>query len=188
MTVSTKGANAPLIGVDGAPSRVVLVGVNWANAQLDVDLCGLMCDENQQVLSDAHFLFWSNPLSPEGVAMLRTLPPGSPSPVADRAQLVVNVGECEPRVAKILITMSTQVPGKTIADAGRTQFRVVDLDSPQPSDVMTYVNTEGYSSERCVIAVELYRRGGGWKARIVDQGYADGLAALARHHNVSVED
>ncbi|MFF4214204.1 TerD family protein [Streptomyces sp. NPDC001796] len=51
---------------------------------------------------------------------------------------------------------------------------VTGLDGSQ---VASYSIT-GLDSESAVIALELYRRQGGWKVRAVGQGYAGGLAAL----------
>lgn len=42
--------------------------------------------------------------------------------------------------------------------------------------------------ETAAIAVELYRRDGGWKLRAVGQGYNGGLGALARDFGVTVDD
>ncbi|MFE3546322.1 TerD family protein [Nocardia sp. NPDC059177] len=41
---------------------------------------------------------------------------------------------------------------------------------------------DGLSSESAVLAVELYRRQGGWKVRAVGSGYAGGFGALAADH------
>jgi uncharacterized protein YkwD len=39
-----------------------------------------------------------------------------------------------------------------------------------------------------LVVAEIYRRAGSWKLRCVGQGYADGLAGLARDYGVDVED
>ncbi len=39
-----------------------------------------------------------------------------------------------------------------------------------------------------LLLVEFYRRGEGWKVRALGQGYADGLAGLARDFGVEVTD
>lgn len=37
------------------------------------------------------------------------------------------------------------------------------------------------------VAIELYRRAGGWKARAVGQGYDTGLAGLATDYGINIE-
>lgn len=54
--------------------------------------------------------------------------------------------------------------------------------------VVAQLDLTGAGSEPALIAAEVYRRGDGWKARCVGQGWDEGLAALARHFGISVED
>lgn len=89
-----KGANASLAGANGEPRRL-LVGVSWANAAADVDLCALMCTEERKVVTDQHFLFWDNPMSPALDTFLAAVPQASPAPGADRAQMLVDLAEIE---------------------------------------------------------------------------------------------
>jgi stress response protein SCP2 len=42
------------------------------------------------------------------------------------------------------------------------------------------------TTESAVIAVEVYRRAGGWRLRGVGQGWTDGLAGLARDYGIEV--
>ncbi|MEU3061325.1 TerD family protein [Streptomyces subrutilus] len=53
----------------------------------------------------------------------------------------------------------------------------VALADPQGAETVGYTLT-GLDAETAVVALELYRRQGGWKVRAVGQGYADGLGAL----------
>ncbi|MGW0931383.1 TerD family protein [Streptomyces sp. NPDC002644] len=46
----------------------------------------------------------------------------------------------------------------------------------------------GLDSECAVVALELYRRQGGWKVRAVGQGYAAGLEALLADHGLTAAD
>ncbi|MCZ9338604.1 TerD family protein, partial [Streptomyces sp. TRM76130] len=43
-------------------------------------------------------------------------------------------------------------------------------------------------AETALVIVEVYLRGGVWKARAVGQGYANGLAGIATDFGVSVEE
>lgn len=43
-------------------------------------------------------------------------------------------------------------------------------------------------TETVAVVVEVYRRGAGWRVRAVGQGYADGLAGLARDYGVDVAE
>ncbi|MEU6160450.1 TerD family protein [Streptomyces sp. NPDC047130] len=55
------------------------------------------------------------------------------------------------------------------------------------SPLVSYTIT-GLDSECAVVALELYRRQGGWKVRAVGQGYAAGLEALLADHGLTAAD
>lgn len=186
-TALVKGANATLRRTDGTTCTTVLVGVTWQNVAADIDVCALICASDGAVLSDQHFLFWDSPASPAADAVLRSAPLGGPSPVVDRAQLILDLSILEPAAERVLLSISTLVAGQALASAGAVGIRVVDLESEGAPELFTYVNPVGYTTEQCAVAAEVYQRRGEWKLRIVDQGYAEGLAALAREHSVNVE-
>ncbi|MEV6739803.1 TerD family protein [Streptomyces sp. NPDC051104] len=75
----------------------------------------------------------------------------------------------------VLLALPTGIGGPVRFGAvAAPSVAVTGLDGSQ---VATYSIT-GLDSESAVIALELYRRQGGWKVRAVGQGYAGGLAAL----------
>jgi stress response protein SCP2 len=43
-------------------------------------------------------------------------------------------------------------------------------------------------TETALMMLEVYRRNGDWKIRVIGQGFEGGLAPLARHHGVEVDD
>ncbi|MGR6969758.1 TerD family protein [Streptomyces cynarae] len=75
----------------------------------------------------------------------------------------------------VLLALPTGIGGPVrFGAAAAPSVAVTGLDGSQ---VATYCIT-GLDSESAVIALEIYRRQGGWKVRAVGQGYAGGLAAL----------
>ncbi|MFE9095041.1 TerD family protein [Streptomyces sp. NPDC007264] len=75
----------------------------------------------------------------------------------------------------VLLALPTGIGGPVRFGALAAPFvAVTGLDG---SEVASYTVT-GLDAESAVIALELYRRQGGWKVRAVGQGYAGGLAAL----------
>lgn len=187
MSGLVKGANAALRTASGLPCGTILVGVTWRNNAADVDACAFLCDAQGAVLSDEHFLYWNAPMSPTNDAALRSAPVGGPSGVVDRAQLVMDLTRLDARVERVVLSLSTLAPGQSLAVAGPTELRLIDLETEGAGELYTYVNSAGYVAEQCVVIAEIYRRAGEWKVRVVDQGYAEGLAALARQHAVNVE-
>lgn len=70
-------------------------------------------------------------------------------------------------------TVFTRAPHLTVTQSG--------------ARVATFLAPDFTSGETVVVVAEIYRRGGGWKARAVGQGYASGLAGLATDYGVDVE-
>lgn len=180
-----KGANAPLRRLDGSAITRLLVGISWANVQADVDLCALLCDDQRKVLSDEHFLFWHNQRSPALDAFLLVCPPGGPSSQPDRAQLVINLEAVEPSIQRVFVSLSTIAEGASLTGLAPVTVRAVDLGDG--TEAFRYSNRDGYTQETCVVMAEVYRHKGDWKFRVVDQGYANGLAALGREYGVEIE-
>ena len=54
------------------------------------------------------------------------------------------------------------------------------------AELARYDLTEDASTETAMIFGEVYRNNGEWKFRAVGQGYADGLAGIARDFGVNV--
>jgi tellurium resistance protein TerD len=178
-----KGGNTVLTS-GGHQPRAVSVGVRWANSSADIDLCALLCAHDRKVVSDLHFLFWDNPQSPQLDAFVLGVRPGQPSPREDRAQCLLNLEALPSQTTNVFVSLSTIVEGASLVDLGQVELRVVDVDT---GEVITrYTRPSGYAEETCVVLAEVYRHKGAWKLRIIDQGYAGGLAALGRDYGVDI--
>jgi len=62
--------------------------------------------------------------------------------------------------------------------------RIVNKDSN--NEVARYDLSEDASVETAMIFGEIYRHSGEWKFKAVGQGYAGGLAALARQYGINI--
>lgn len=184
MTTLAKGANTVLTSAAGPPVGSALVGVTWPNAAADLDLVALVCGPDRRVLGDDHFLFWDQPTSPAKETFLRSVPPGAVSPSVDRAQLLINLDLVGPAVECVYIALANIADGGNLAQCGGFSVRFVDL--ADGTTLVDYTNPGTYTTESCLILVELYRYQGQWKLRAVDQGYAGGLAAFGRDHGVDI--
>ncbi|MGW0873347.1 CAP domain-containing protein [Streptomyces sp. NPDC002740] len=132
------------------------------------DVCALVTDDSGKVRGDADFVFYNQPTAPG--ARLRgdtlTLEPDRLRAGATRVTVVVGAAEPGTPLARL------PLPTLQVADA---PGRVLARFTPPP--------TQG---ETVLLLAEFYRRGGGWKLRALGQGYADGLAGLARDFGVEV--
>ena len=63
-------------------------------------------------------------------------------------------------------------------------IRVVDRSNGK--ELARYDLSEDASTETAMVFGELYRNGAEWKFRAIGQGYASGLAGIARDYGVNV--
>ncbi|MEU1995094.1 VWA domain-containing protein [Nocardia gamkensis] len=148
----------------------VLVSVRTEAA---VDVSALLVTEAGRVRSDADFVFFNQPSAP-GVLL------GQGTPGA----LSVSLSDLPVDIAQVRAVLTLDDPAQTFGGFAPPVATVADA----AGNVLYEYRIEGLGSESVVIALELYRRQGGWKVRAVGQGYAGGFAALVTDHGVSVDD
>ncbi len=160
-----KGANTRLHG------QALQVALHASLAAGEIELCALLLGPDRRVRSDADFVFFNQPRS--GCGSTRRL-----SPTSLRIELTDVPGD----VIAVLLTANVDdaIDG-SLADRGGGAITIADASTTVRHQL------DGLTTERCVIAAEVYRRDGGWKVRAVSQGYDD-LAQLATVHGIQVDD
>ncbi|GLW48955.1 hypothetical protein Stsp02_46160 [Streptomyces sp. NBRC 14336] len=134
------------------------------------DVSALITDDGGKVGGDADFVFYNQPSVPGARLHGDTLTVDPARLRAGATRVTVVISPAEPGTALGTLPAPTlQVTGS----GGRTLAR---FTPPRPRQ------------ETVLLLAELYRRGGGWKLRALGQGYADGLAGLARDFGVDVVD
>ncbi|MFI9169517.1 CAP domain-containing protein [Streptomyces lincolnensis] len=134
------------------------------------DVSALITDENGKVRGDADFVFYNQPDAPGARLHGDTL---TVDPVRLRtgaARVTVVVSPADPT------TPLGRLPAPTLHVTGAGGRTLARFAPPRPRQ------------ETVLLLVEIYRRGDGWKLRALGQGYADGLAGLARDFGVEVLD
>ncbi|MGW7265015.1 CAP domain-containing protein [Streptomyces sp. NPDC054842] len=134
------------------------------------DISALVTDDGGKVRSDGDFVFYNQPGAP-GVRLTGeglTVDPAGLRPGACRVCVVV--GPADPD------TPLGQLPVPVLHVSGPGGRVLVRFAPPRPG------------SESVLLIAEIYRRGTGWKLRALGQGYADGLAGVARDFGVDVVD
>ncbi|GAA1527863.1 calcium homeostasis/redox stress adaptation protein [Dactylosporangium maewongense] len=186
----TKGGNVSL--TKQAPNlRAVMIGLGWderatTGAEFDLDASALMLGENGKILSDQHFVFFNNLKSPEG-SVEHTGDNLTGGGDGDDEKILVDLAAVPAQCHKIVFPVSIyEAPqrGQSFGQVRNAFIRVVNQDGG--AELTRYDLTEDASSETAMIFGELYRHGGEWKFRAVGQGYASGLAGIARDFGVNV--
>ncbi|WP_170837734.1 TerD family protein [Streptomyces sp. TP-A0874] len=163
----TPGSNIPL----SVPRVTVDV-----SAPVPLDVSGLLLGASGKVRSDDDFVFYNQPTGP-GVSHRAGGGAGPDSITVDTAAVPADI-------EKIVVTASLDAPGATFAGTEPT----ATLRSADDGSVLATFTPPQLGSETALLVMEVYRRGGAWKARAVGQGYANGLSGIATDFGVTVEE
>ncbi|QOV41292.1 TerD family protein [Streptomyces ferrugineus] len=132
------------------------------------DVSALITDDGGKVKGDADFVFYNQPSAPGARLQGDTLTVDPPRLRAGATRVTVVVSPADPGTALGRLP----APVLQVTDPGGRQL--ARFAPPRPRQ------------ETVLLLAELYRRGGSWKVRALGQGYADGLAGLARDFGVDV--
>ncbi|MFJ4579922.1 TerD family protein [Streptomyces echinatus] len=163
----TPGSNIPL-----SAARVTVD----VSAPVRLDVSGLLLTGDGKVRSDDDFIFYNQPTGP-GVTYRSG---GGTAPDA----VTVDTAAVPPDIEKIVVTASPDAAGQTFQGIEPTAT-IRDADG---GAVLGSFTPPQLGTETALVVVEIYRRGGQWKARAVGQGYANGLAGIATDFGVTVEE
>jgi tellurium resistance protein TerD len=191
MSVSlTKGGNVSLTKI--APGlTAVTVGLGWdvrttTGTDFDLDASAILLDAAGKAVDDKHFVFFNNLASPDGsVEHAGDNLTGEGD--GDDEAIKVNLSAVGAGVDKIVFPVSIYDAATRSQSFGQVQnafIRVVDQSNN--TELARYDLSEDASTETAMVFGELYRNGTDWKFRAVGQGYAEGLAGIARDFGVNV--
>ncbi|MFF4361876.1 TerD family protein [Streptomyces sp. NPDC001604] len=163
----TPGSNIPL-----ATARVTVD----VTAPVRLDVSGLLLTADGKVRSDDDFIFYNQPAGP-GVTYRSG---GGTAPDA----ITVDTAAVPPGIEKIVVTASPDAQGQTFQGIEPT----ATIRNADDNTVLATFTPPQLGTETALVVVEIYLRGGQWKARAVGQGYANGLAGIATDFGVTVEE
>jgi uncharacterized protein YkwD/stress response protein SCP2 len=134
------------------------------------DVSALITDDGGKVRGDGDFVFYNQPSAPGArlAGDTLTVDPSALRPGA--ARVTVAVSPAEPA------TPLSGLPAPVLQVAGAGGRPLARFSPPR------------VRQEAVLLLAEIYRRGGEWRLRALGQGYADGLAGLARDFGVDVAD
>ncbi|MFB4301627.1 TerD family protein [Actinomadura sp. NTSP31] len=154
------------------------VEASWVrHPSCEVDVVAFALDEDGQVASDEDFVFYNAAETPDGSVRL----------VADGpAEQAITVDLDGLPGAVRTVTVAAAIDGAvTFGDLGAIEV-VVGPDDAESAFVQATLDAG--TSERTMLLADIYRRGDGWRVRVVGQGHEFGLDGLARAFGVDVED
>ncbi|MDX2602248.1 CAP domain-containing protein [Streptomyces caniscabiei] len=132
------------------------------------DVSALVTDDTGRVRGDADFVFYNQPTTPGArlAGDTLTVTPTALRPGATRLTLAISPAAPD--------TPLGHLPAPTLLVTTPDGRTIARFTPPRPA------------RETVLLLAELYRKGQGWKLRALGQGYADGLAGVARDFGVEV--
>ncbi|OPX08742.1 MULTISPECIES: TerD family protein [Gordonia] len=186
----SKGGNVSL--TKEAPGlTAVAVGLGWdarstTGTDFDLDASAIALGANKKVLSDQHFIFFNNLRSPDG-SIEHTGDNLTGEGEGDDEVINVDLAGVPPEVDSIVFPVSiydADARSQSFGQVRNAYIRVVNRTGG--AEIARYDLSEDASTETAMVFGELYRNGAEWKFRAVGQGYASGLAGIARDYGVNV--
>jgi len=166
MTILTPGANAPV------PSGELTVLIrHGAIAGAEIDVSAFLVTGTGKVRSDADMCFYGQPSVSGGAVALHGSGGGE-------TRFTAAPGRIPAEIERVIFTATVH--------ENRAAFGRLPEIGVEVSGVRGQIPCTGMT-ETALILAELYKRNGAWKVRIVGQGWKGGLAALATHLGVQIE-
>ncbi|KXO97722.1 TerD family protein [Tsukamurella pseudospumae] len=186
----SKGGNVSL-SKEAPGLTAVAVGLGWdarstTGADFDLDASALAVDTAKRVLNDQHFVFYNNLRSPDG-SIEHTGDNLTGDGDGDDETINVNLAAVPPQIDAIVFPVSIHEAdnrGQSFGQVRNAYIRVINQAGGQ--EIARYDLSEDASTETAMVFGELYRHGTEWKFRAIGQGYASGLAGIARDFGVNI--
>lgn len=186
----SKGGNISL-SKEAPNLKNLLLGLGWDvratdGDAFDLDASAFLLTSAGKVRSDADFIFYNQPKSADGsVSHMGDNRTGAGE--GDDEQIVVVLDKVPADIEKIAFTVTiheAEARKQNFGQVSSAFIRCVNQDNNQ--EIAKYDLSEDASIETAMIFGEIYRHNGEWKFKAVGQGFAGGLAALAKNYGVNI--
>lgn len=175
MTHLQRGQRTPLAQIINANTFDLHVTVQGTAREYDV-ACFILGDQDT-VLSDDHIVFYNQRRSPDGAVEFSSSSGGGRTD----ARFTVNLAAVDHRVQTMVMTITPD--GGDLR--GVTAGTVSVMQGNETRATFTFTGAD-FTTERAIMATQLYKRSGEWRLYANGQGFAGGLDALVRHFGASV--
>ena len=191
MAVSlSKGGNVSL-SKEAPGLKKIAIGLGWDTratdgADFDLDASVFLLTEAGKVRSDADFIFYNNTTdAAKSVEHQGDNLTGEGD--GDDEQVKVMLDSVPADIGKLSVAVTIHEADSRSQNFGMVSnafMRVVNDDTG--AEIARYDLSEDASTETAMIFGEIYRNSGEWKFKAIGQGFAGGLAPLARNFGVSI--
>ena len=188
--VLSKGQKVSLSKMNSALDMIE-VGLGWdvaTNSAIpyDLDAEAFMLGADGKVLSDEWFIFYNQPMSPDG-SCKHCGDNRNGQGVGDDEVIQLQLSRVNPQVAKIafVITINEALQrGHNFGGVQNAYVRVVDKSTG--NELIKFNLTDFFKEVTSMTVGELYLKGGEWRFNAVGQGLNTDLAGLCGFYGVDI--
>jgi stress response protein SCP2 len=142
-----------------------------------IDSYAFMLNENEKVTRDEEMVFFGNEVSPDGAVKI-TSTDFTPA-------VTLNLPQVSGQIQRIAICFS--------AYGDEDWINFLNIKDPvvqvySDGEPICHLKLEHLSVEKTLVALEIYRNKGTWKAKSIGSGYKDGLKNLCESFGVEIAD
>ena len=188
----SKGQNLSLTKAAGPSGlRRVTIGLGWDarttdGSEFDLDSSAIVVGADDRVLSEGHFVYFNQLTSSDG-AVVHSGDNRSGEGEGDDEQITLDLAKMPPNADKVVVVVSiydAESRRQSFGQVRRAYARALNAENQE--ELGRYDLSEDAATETAMVFVEVYRNGEEWKLRAIGQGYANGLAGVARDFGVNV--
>jgi tellurium resistance protein TerD len=179
-----KGQRVNIQTAQGASVQKFRLGLGWdtnetdSGQDFDLDASAFILGENGKVVSDQHFVFYSNLKEPEG-AVLHTGDNLTGEGDGDDEMIDIDFSKINPAVKSINIVVTIHDATERSQNFGQVRNAFVRLYDPNTNEeYMKFDLSEDFSTETAVEFGRVYLHNDNWKFEANGSGFSGGLQAF----------
>jgi len=157
------------------------IGLGWdtnsssTGSGFDLDASVFLLGDNKKIVSDDHFVFYNNLVSPDG-SVEHTGDNLTGDGDGDDEQIKVDLTKADAKVSEICIVVTIHEAEARRQNFGQIRNSFIRIfDATTNQEILKYELEEDFSIETAVEFGRLYKREGKWKFEAVGVGMKGGL-------------
>ena len=166
-----------------------VVGLGWdsntatTGLEFDLDASVFVLGENKRLLSDGHFIFYNNLVSPDG-AIEHTGDNLTGAGDGDDESIKIDLSKINSNATEICFVVTIHDAENRKQNFGQVRNSFVRVYNPDfNEEILKYELEEDFSVETAVEFGRLYKRNGEWKFEAVGVGQKGGLRDYLAKYN-----
>ena len=166
-----------------------VVGLGWDNntsstgQAFDLDASVFILGENKKILSDSHFVFYNNLISPDG-AVEHTGDNTDGDGDGDDESIKIDLSRISANATEICFVVTIHEAENRKQNFGQVRNSFVRVYNPDSKEeILKYELDEDFSIETAVEFGRLYKRNDEWKFEAVGVGLKGGLQDYLNKYN-----